>query len=174
MLAALLEAEPCCLPAGKAPESRAAVRALLADSFELGTEYRGPAFLFPPEIEAARAVVEIDEREPGEAPCMALVVDGNAIAVCCTARRGKRAAEAGVETQEDFRQRGHATAVVSAWARRIRNEGLVPLYSTSWENTASRGVAARLGLIQYAENWHVSAHQQPQPGGRSSSWTSRR
>jgi hypothetical protein len=96
-------------------------------------------------------MAEIDERQP----CFAVVRDGIAVSICISARRTKRAAEAGVDTLEAYRGHGYATAVTSAWALAVRAEGLTPLYSTGWENAASRGVARRLGLIQYGADWSV-------------------
>jgi hypothetical protein len=46
--------------------------------------------------------------------------------------------------------------VVAAWARAIRESGGEPLYSTSWDNKASRGVARKLGLLLYGEDLHLS------------------
>lgn len=187
-LEALLAAEPACEPDGAPPRCREAVRALLAQHRELGSEYRGPAYRFRRELAPARDVVEIDatnaERLQGEftwlakelpevAPCVARVREGSAVSVCFTARRGPRAAEAGVETLADQRRKGHASAVVAAWAHSIRAEPLLPLYSTTWDNAASRGVAARLGLVPYAEDWHVSAAARDETY-RSSSETRRR
>lgn len=36
-------------------------------------------------------------------------------------------------------------ALVAAWARRVRQQDAVPLYSTSWDNLASQAVARSLG-----------------------------
>lgn len=88
-------------------------------------------------------------------PCFAAVEDGVAVSVCYSARTGAQAAEAGVETVEAYRGRGHATRVAAAWAAAVRAQGLLPLYSTSWENPASRAVARHLGIEPYAENWHI-------------------
>jgi len=59
-----------------------------------------------------------------------------------------------VVTVEAFRGRGFASAVVAAWANAVRESDRVPLYSTSWENAASRAVATKLGLTLYgADLW---------------------
>jgi predicted GNAT family acetyltransferase len=71
-------------------------------------------------------------------------------------RRTARAHEAGVETHPAFRGRGFAVRAVAAWARAVRATGVLPLYSTSWENHGSRGVARRLGLVQLGSDLHVT------------------
>ena len=86
---------------------------------------------------------------PWRQPCLAIVADGRLASLCYSARNTAIAAEAGVETVEEFRGRGYAPAVVAAWARAVRAEGRIPLYSTSWDNLASRSVARKLGLILY-------------------------
>ena len=100
-------------------------------------------------------------------PCVALVEHGHAVSLCCCARSpgtsavaaeacvSPEAAEASVETAPGHRGRGYATRTVAAWARSVQAQGLLPLYSTSWENRASRSVARRLGLIPYGEDLHI-------------------
>ena len=90
------------------------------------------------------------------APVMAMVVDGASASVCFSARSSPAAAEAGVETLPEHRGRRYAGAVTAAWAAEVRHQGRIPLYSTSWPNHASRRVAARLGLIQYATDFHIT------------------
>ena len=89
-------------------------------------------------------------------PVMAMVVDGMAVSVCFSARSTSAASEAGVETLPQHRGRRYAGAVTVAWADAVRRQGRIPLYSTSWTNHASCRVAARLGLIQYATDFHVT------------------
>jgi RimJ/RimL family protein N-acetyltransferase len=38
----------------------------------------------------------------------------------------------------------------------VRAAGLLPLYSTWWENAASRAVAAALGAVPYGEDFNLS------------------
>jgi RimJ/RimL family protein N-acetyltransferase len=82
-------------------------------------------------------------------PCFAVVRDGAAVSVCFSARIGAAAAECGVDTLPAFRGRGYATAVTTAWGASVRDAGLVPLYSTAWDNLASQGVARRIGLTMF-------------------------
>jgi hypothetical protein len=82
---------------------------------------------------------------PHRSPFMAAVIDGRAVAVCASVRITADAHQAGVETHPDHRRQGHALAVVSAWASAVRQLGAMPLYSTTWDNPASRAVAAHLG-----------------------------
>ena len=69
--------------------------------------------------------------------------------------RSAQAAEAGVETTESARGQGHASAAVAAWAAAVLGEGRLPLYSTAWENRASQGVARRLGMVLYGDDWSI-------------------
>ena len=132
--------------------------------------HRGPAYAFLRPIPGVAGVVLLGPtRAPhlhpalatlatelaSRQPCFAAVEDGVAVSACYSARIGAQAAEAGVETAEAYRGRGLATRVVAAWAAAVREQGLLPLYSTSWDNLASQAVARHLGLEPYAENWHI-------------------
>ncbi len=83
------------------------------------------------------------------APVVVCVADGVAVAVCFSARITAQVAEAGVYTVEAYRGRGYAADTVRGWAAAVRALGRLPLYSTSWDNTASQAVARRLGAVQY-------------------------
>jgi hypothetical protein len=89
-------------------------------------------------------------------PLAAVVVDGDAVSICCSGRYSDKAHEAGVETVASFRGRGYACEAVRVWAAAVAASGNIPLYSTSWENAASRAVARKLGLIQYGIEFHVT------------------
>ncbi len=171
------------LPEGHPPPERMeAIRSVLRSAVELVVEWRGPAFRFPPEIQApdpgalpvvavtaenqallqesfADTIPELAERQP----CIAAVDGEQAVSMCYAARPLEvkgcepcRAAEAGVETVAAYRGRGLAPRVVAAWGRAVRAQGGEPMYSTSWDNRASRAVARKLGLVFYGEDLHLS------------------
>jgi len=89
---------------------------------------------------------------PWRQPCFAIVEDGRLASICYSARNSHVAPEVGVDTIPAYRGRGYAASVTTAWARAVRAEGRIPLYSTSWENTASQSVARKLGLVMYGED----------------------
>ena len=134
----------------------------------------GPAFTFPDRIaHHSGDVTLIDKLEllerhfrgwvaaeiPWRAPIVAVMDDGYPVSVCfCATRASENTVEAGLETAAAFRGRGFAPRVAAAWAAAIRASGRIPLYSTSWTNDASRAVARKLGLIQYAVDWTIIEH----------------
>jgi hypothetical protein len=82
-------------------------------------------------------------------PCYMVIEDNKAVSVCFSARNTIKAAEAGIETLEEYRGKGYAIAVASAWSAAVHESGKVALYSTSWDNYASQAVARRLQLNLY-------------------------
>ena len=171
-LARLAAGERTLRPLEEPPERIESFRARLEAEAPIERVYQGPAFRFPrqagqagadpgvvhltpervallgEEFAALRAVLALRQ------PCFAALAEGRAVAACYVAARSARAAEAGVETLPGFRGRGFASRAAAAWARAVEAEGLLPLYSTEWRNRASRGVAARLGLILYGVDLH--------------------
>ena len=132
----------------------------------------GPAFAFPQDLRtpAPGREVVIDDESPlgrhftgwvpgeiaaGRSPVMAVCADGDPVSICFCARRSTVAAEAGVETAAPFRGRGYAPRVTAAWASAVKNTGLMPLYSTGWDNSASLAVARKLQLITFATDWSI-------------------
>jgi FR47-like protein len=153
---------------GTAPNI-AAARGLLATERTPANEDRGPAFTFPdtlpsttnvefvteaddPRIQGGFAWLadEVDEVQPAAA----MVIDGAIVSLCCSVP-GAAAVEASLNTDERHRGRGNAVSVTAVWARAVRRSDRVPLYSTSWDNSASRAVARKLGLRMYGEDWHI-------------------
>lgn len=145
--------------------------AILSRSGPIKNTWLGPAFSFPSAFSTSSNAVLLTNENVGLLdpylrgwmpdtqtcyPMFASIVDGHAVAVCGTVRRTNEACEAGVETDAEFRGRGHAGRVVTAWAQAVRASGLIPLYSTSWQNEASRAVARKLGLVQFGNDLHIT------------------
>jgi GNAT superfamily N-acetyltransferase len=159
------------------PEREAALRERLEAFAPVEHVFAGPAFRFPDALPrdedagggAARSVVitpsnahalegvfswvrdELAER----APCLAIVEDGRAVAVCCCATLpgpDAQAVEASLGTLEGFRGRGLGARVTAAWARAVRERGLLPLFSSSFANRGALGVARRLRLVRYGSD----------------------
>ena len=130
----------------------------------------GPTFLFPAGAENKfEGVTPIDDLSllqrnfsgwtaaeiPQRLPIMAVLQGGHAVSVCFSARRAPVAAEAGLETAAAFRGRGFGPRVTAAWSDAIRSLGLIPLYSTSWNNLASLSVARKLRLVEATSDWSL-------------------
>jgi glutathione S-transferase len=128
------------------PACRERAHALLAP---VEGEWRGPAYVLPDGLLHDGRAREVTAESSGEWLEPAAV---------CHSPRGHtaHAAEAGVVTLEPFRGRGLATAAVACWARAVQRSGRLALYSTSWDNAASQGVARRLRAQLYAEDWHLT------------------
>ena len=165
-LGAVLSAEPVVADLSQPPQCLAELEATLARDAPLSGTWSGPAWHFPDEIptfelevipvttandELMRLLSPVLAAEdlPWRQPCMAIIADGRLASLCFSARNSPIAAEAGVDTLQEFRGRGYAPVVVAAWARAVRQEGRIPLYSTSWDNLASRSVARKLNLVLY-------------------------
>ena len=169
-LRAALSAE---MPApGEAPASAEtrghASASTAAGEMSAAGETRGPAFRFGARVEVPLVadVRLIDEASADllerffpytrsvlawRAPVVGVVVDGVVVSACYSARRRPLACEAGVATMEPYRGRGFGALVVSTWRDAVEREGRRPLYSTTWDNGASRAIARRLGLVAYAD-----------------------
>ena len=170
-LVRIVEDEPVEAELAREPRGLAAARTILEAQAPLRRTYNGPAYRFPDRIPESTDVVAVTEGSQdalgpkfawlraslaAHQPCFAVVAGGWAVSVCNSARATSLAAEAGVETIEGFRGRGYAQRVALAWAAAVRQQGRIPLYSTWWENAASRGVAGKLGLVQYGVDLHFT------------------
>jgi RimJ/RimL family protein N-acetyltransferase len=133
--------------------------------------WSGPAFAAPRDIAPVAPVLEIDAANvrllrsgfddwtpdaPYRRPFLAVVYDARAVSICASVRISPTVHCAGVETHLDHRRRGHALAAVSGWACAVQALGATPFYSTSWDNQASRRVAARLGFQRAAHDLHIT------------------
>jgi len=148
------------------------IRATLQAHAPITEEWAGPAFWIPAVRPAPANTVLITpdtadllathfpwKQTPralhAAGPLVATVVEGCAVAICSCARLTAVAAEAGVETTESARGHGYGQAAVAGWSAALRGQGILPMYSTSWDNHASQGIARRLGMIMYADTWSV-------------------
>lgn len=171
VLESLAASEPVTADVREAPANLERYRATLATQAPIAYTYHGPAYYFPADIEAPlnTLYVTADEKNllrrgfpsllaeiKARQPCAAVAEGGHAVSICCSARITNEAAEAGVETIEAFHGRGYATRAVAAWALAVRAMGRIPLYSTSWDNLASQGVARKLGLVMYGTDFHLT------------------
>jgi RimJ/RimL family protein N-acetyltransferase len=152
------------------PRHTAEYTRLLQEHAQITGTYAGPTFYLP-ELQPPEDAVTITPENltllethfpytlstyTELAPVVVRVVDGEAVAVCYSARITARCAEAGVHTVEAYRGRGYAVQVVRGWAAAISASGRLPLYSTWWENSASQAVAARLGAVPYGADFSIT------------------
>jgi GNAT superfamily N-acetyltransferase len=176
----LCRAEPITQELAPLPQHYAAIRAVIAEFAPQHhqVEYRGPAYWIPESAEGALTaphgaeVVLLTAEDAyliptafawmlplsptrGIDPVVVTVENGQAVAVCFCARRPGQATEAGVETLPACRGKGYATATVATWAAEVRRRGVLPMYSTAWDNFASQAIARKLGMVLYGEDWSI-------------------
>jgi len=166
----LLERGPPLVDVGAVATVQLELVALLAATAPMTSVFAGPSWYVPagiPTPRRARALTvdDVPALHPNFpylsqhlerlSPCVGAIEDGVVIAVCSSVRITASACEAGLHTIEAARGRGHGPDAVAVWAAAVHATGRIPLYSTSWENAASRRVAAKLGLVQYAANFSI-------------------
>jgi len=160
----LLRRDPIVERLDALPTVQVEIVAALAHHRPITEVYAGPAWRLPESLPHSRRAILITpadadvlrpsyptlaENLDAMSPCAAVVEHGVAVSVCFSARASPHVAEAGLDTVEAARGRGYGTDVVTVWAAALRQTGRFPLYSTSWDNLASRRVADKLGAIQY-------------------------
>ena len=164
-------AEPIPMSFQRIPRNHKQFEDILQHHAPIERVWVGPAYRFPEHITLPTHIVQLSHKNVGllkgdfadmvselnsSHPYFAIIADSQAVSICRSVRVSSRAHEAGVDTLIGYRRRGYATAVVAAWALAIRALNRIPLYSTSWDNVASQGVAQRLGLVQYGVDYHVT------------------
>ena len=167
----LCNAEPVVTELSRTPLHQEEFVRLLEAHMPTERIWTGPAYWFSRDVVPNAGPVEISDANahflrggledwledvPHRRPFKGIIEDGHAVSICASVRITNAAHEAGVETLPAFRRKGHAVNVVAGWADTVRKIGAVPLYSTSWDNTASRNVAARLGLSMFGVDFHVT------------------
>lgn len=170
-LGRLCEGEPSGADLRAAPRHAEEYVRLLTAHAAVRVVESGPAYRFGEYPEPSRPVLAVTkanaemlrggfedfvEELPSAQPFVAVMEGGRAVSVCRSVRVTAAAHEAGVETLPAFRGKGYARDATAGWALAVRSAGAAPLYSTSWENAASRSVARRLRLVHYASDFHVT------------------
>ncbi len=164
-------AEPMSMNSQKIPRNRRQFEDILQSHAPIERVWVGPAYRFPEHITPPTNTVQLSRENVGllkgdfvemvpelnnSHPYLGIIEDSQAVSICRSVRLSSRAHEAGVDTLVNYRRRGYAVSVVAAWALAVRALNRIPLYSTSWDNVASQGVAQRLGLVQYGVDYHVT------------------
>ena len=168
---AIIQAQPLSDNLYESPSYLAKVQDLLTPYITADRQWMGPAYRFPDSIGVSPEVVRIDRSktyllEFGFSdliseldhcqPVVAIVEGDRAVSICQSVRKSVEAEEAGVDTLLSHRGKGYAAQVVAGWAGIVREQGRMPLYSTSWDNRASQRVAEKLGLELYGVDIHIS------------------
>ncbi len=84
------------------------------------------------------------------------VVEGDLlVAIAFTHARSTRHADVAVNTLEEWRGRGLATAAASLVAQRLQEAGQRPMWSTGEDNSASLRVAQKLGFTPITRRTYV-------------------
>lgn len=124
----------------------------------------GPTYVFPKITDFTDEVILVTEENKEilkedehfayvdfkiKQPCVVMMKNDKIIALCCSARQSNEAAEASVYTLEQYRSKGYGATVTKAWAYYVQQLKKTALYSTTWDNFASQGIARTLGLKQY-------------------------
>ncbi|WP_419881606.1 GNAT family N-acetyltransferase [Peribacillus sp. B-H-3] len=138
---------------------------------DISNIWMGPAYIFPEDFNRISSATKITNENKGallshfpnlliqfewRQPIFATIENGKAVSVCCSARMNEKAAEASVETLEEYRGKGYAMECTIAWAKEIHKKGCHALYSTAWDNFRSQAIAKKLNLYQYGMNLHMS------------------
>jgi RimJ/RimL family protein N-acetyltransferase len=154
-----------------APLESAACARILERFAPVRAVWTGPTYRCPQSLRASKDVVpvthaNVEVLQPhfedwldtvGDGrPFVAVLLDDRAVSVCASVRVTPDAHEAGVETAPDFRGRGYGRQAVAAWAKAVNDLGCAALYSTSWQNMASRALARALALPQYGSVLHIT------------------
>ena len=128
-LSAYCAAEPFLL--SSKPKFELDYSKILSAHAPIETKWFGPAFSIPRQSQASNESLKIEVGNsqllhesmpewlhdvPYQQPFFAQVVFNQAVAVCASVRITDIAHEAGVETLENHGRKGHAAAVVTAWA----------------------------------------------------------
>ncbi len=83
------------------------------------------------------------------------IVNSELVSLAFTTARTPRHADMAAETLEEWRGRGFAAAAASIVARRVREAGQVPVWSTDEGNPGSQHIARKLGFSEVSRRTYV-------------------
>ena len=170
-LDAVLRAETTATELEAPPQCLKELTDLLESQAPVTDVSSGPAWLVPASTAVPEGIAVTSALSPGEIrdaeqlfasdlaptlPYAAVVVDGQVASLCTCSRITPDVAEGGLVTVPEYRGHGYAVAVTAAWAAAVRATGRLPLYSTSWDNHASRRVATKLNLRHYGADFSIA------------------
>ncbi len=92
-----------------------------------------------------------DYLHPERQPLIGVVIAGQLLSLAHSSRRTQEACELGIDTVPEARRKGYALAATIVWAQTVLREGIVPIYSTLAENSASLRLAAAAGYRPFAQ-----------------------
>jgi hypothetical protein len=120
------------------------VKSILYQSMVPQTPYRFTSYVFEkcPLPDEFPDVIRQDER-------FVILHDGKAVSKAWSSRRNAHAAELAVETDPDFRRRGYAYQVCSAWAAYHILHDRIAFYSHLGTNDVSRALAQNLAVVPF-------------------------
>lgn len=139
------------LPPATAFADHAAVQRLLAAHAPYGEVVCFKSYVFPASQPPAPSPQVVRLPQPGRPAqtMFGIVVGGRVVSACESARENRRCGEAWVWTLAEYRRRGFARQVTTAWAYALQGQGKRPFYSHKVGNVASEAVARRLGLTLF-------------------------
>ena len=112
------------------------------------------------------ALPNAPDRQVGAAlPIAAAWAGPRPVSFCYPVWQTERWWDVSIDTLEACRRRGYAQRAARAMIRHLRAEGRAPVWGAVESNTASRGLAARLGFIEAAG---LSVFTLPRPDARTS------
>lgn len=84
-------------------------------------------------------------------PVCAAYVGGHPVSFCYVGARTESLWDVSIDTLEEHRRRGHAARCVAFMVEHMQREGRRPIWNAVASNTASLGLAARLGFVPVDE-----------------------
>lgn len=99
----------------------------------------------PPDLRS-----ELEDAIETSSVCAAFV-GGRPVAFCYVGARTESLWDVSIDTLEEHRRRGHAARCVAFMVERMRREGRRPIWNTVASNSASLGLAAKLGFVPVDE-----------------------